>query len=68
MKLKIKPYDIIHDNVWESVIAGIRKYYKHSDPLPTDYELQLMRESIHLYVMNGLSEIIDFEQEPENET
>lgn len=58
LNIKFKSYQLIQRAVEEGIICGYKKAHKHTDDPGED----AINETILNYVMNELSEIIDFDE------
>lgn len=57
--VKINAYGIISDALLNAITAGVYRAYKHNDKPTEDH----IADQVHNYVMNELSELLDFGDE-----
>ena len=63
LKIALNAYRIVSNSIENSIIAGYRKAFKHSENPPPDFpDEQTIADHIHNYIMNDLSEIIDWDK------
>lgn len=59
-KLKLNPYDVVKEAVYDGIVYGYRRAYKYEE----NPEVEAVLNKIHQEVLNSLCQVVEFEEEP----
>ena len=64
-RMRFRAYDLVTRAIEDGLGYGIGRLYKHDDRPLTEDQLRERQDTLTLAIQNALSEVIDFDPEPE---